>query len=110
MIVKKEDGKKGTFLGVSFDLLSVGEKTMVTKMNYKAGDQVSFHSHLHEQSGYVISGKIRMKYDEYNEILQAGDSYSIPGGTKHSINAMEDSKEITFFSPPREDYLLEEKK
>ncbi len=105
MIVKKEDAKKGVFLGVSFDVLSVGEKSMVTKMNYKAGDHVSFHSHPHEQSGYVISGKIQMKFDEYNEILQAGDSYSIPGGTDHSINALENSEEITFFSPPREDYL-----
>jgi quercetin dioxygenase-like cupin family protein len=105
MIVKKEDAKKGAFLGISFDVLSVGEKSMVTKMNYKAGDHVSFHSHPHEQSGYVISGKIQMKFDEYNEILQVGDSYSIPGGTDHSINALEDSMEVTFFSPPREDYL-----
>ena len=105
MIVKKEDAKKGVFLGISFDVLSVGEKSMVTKMNYKAGDHVSSHSHPHEQSGYVISGKIRMKFDEHNEILQAGDSYSIPGGTDHSINALEDSKEVTFFSPPRGDYL-----
>ncbi|UCE72919.1 MAG: cupin domain-containing protein [Methanomassiliicoccales archaeon] len=105
MIVKKEYAKKVVFLGISFDVLSVGEKSMVTKMNYKAGDHVSFHSHPHEQSGYVISGKIRMKFGQHNEILQAGDSYSIPGGVKHSINALEDSKEVTFFSPPREDYL-----
>jgi quercetin dioxygenase-like cupin family protein len=52
----------------------------------------------------VISGKIQMRFDENNEILQAGDSYSIPGGAEHSINALEDSKEVTFFSPPREDY------
>jgi quercetin dioxygenase-like cupin family protein len=105
MIVKKEEAKKGVFLGVSFDVLSVGEKSMVTKMNYKAGDHVSLHSHPHEQSGYVISGKIQMRFDECNEILQAGDSYSIPGGTEHSIDALEDSKEVAFFSPPREDYL-----
>jgi quercetin dioxygenase-like cupin family protein len=105
MIVKKKDAKKGVFKGISLDVLSVGEKSMVTKMNYKAGDHVSFHSHPHEQSGYVISGKIQMKFDEYNEILQAGDSYSIPGGIEHSINVLEDSKEITFFSPPRDDYL-----
>lgn len=105
MIVKKKDAKKGVFLGISLDVLSVGEKSMVTKMNYKVGDHVSYHSHPHEQSGYVISGKIRMKFDEYDEILQAGDSYSIPAGIDHSINALEDSKEVTFFSPPRKDYL-----
>jgi quercetin dioxygenase-like cupin family protein len=105
MIVKKKDAKKGEFKGISLDVLSFGEKSMITKMNYKAGDQVSFHSHPHEQSGYVISGKILIRFDEFNEILKAGDSYSIPGGTEHSIHVLEDSKEVTFFSPPREDYL-----
>jgi len=105
MIVRKEDAKKGEFSGVSFDVLSVGEKSMVAKMNYKAGDHVIPHSHPQEQSGYVISGKIQMRFDEYNEILQAGDSYSIPGGTEHNVNALEDSSVLDFFSPPRQDYL-----
>lgn len=105
MIVKKADASKGVFLGVSFDVLSVGERSMVTKMNYKAGDHVSFHKHPHEQSGYLLSGKIRMRFDENDEILQAGDSYSIPGGRDHCIIALEDSVEVTFFSPPREDFL-----
>jgi len=46
---------------VSFDVLAAGEKSMVARMNYKAGNHVPFHSHPNEQTGYVISGKIRMK-------------------------------------------------
>ena len=105
MIVRKEDASKGMFLGVAFDVLSVGERSMVTLMRYRAGDHVSHHNHPHEQSGYVISGRIRMRFDEVDEVLQAGDSYSIPGGTDHSIIALEDSVETTFFTPPREDFL-----
>jgi quercetin dioxygenase-like cupin family protein len=108
MIVRKEDASKGVFLGISFDVLSVGKRSMVTKMRYKAGDHVAFHNHPHEQSGYVISGKIRMRFEEVDEVLEAGDSYSIPGGTDHSIIALEDSVEATFFSPPREDFLGED--
>ena len=34
MIVKSADSKKKEFLGISFDMLAVGEKSMVTKMNF----------------------------------------------------------------------------
>jgi hypothetical protein len=34
MIVKSENAKKREFKGVSFDVLAVGEKTMVTCMNF----------------------------------------------------------------------------
>jgi len=105
LLVKEKDAKKREFFGVSFDLLAVGEKSMVARMNYKAGNHVPFHSHPNEQTGYVISGRIRMKFGEHDEIIQPGDSYSIPGGTKHSMDALEDSKVLDFFVPPREDYL-----
>ena len=105
MILKEKDAKKREFLGVSFDVLAFGDKSMVTRMNYKAGDHVPFHSHPNEQAGYVVSGKIRMRFGEYDEILQVGDSYSIPGGTEHSIDGLEDSTILDFFYPPRQDYL-----
>jgi len=44
-------------------------------------------------------------FEEHDEILQPGDSYSIPGGTKHSMDALEDSKVLDFFVPTREDCL-----
>lgn len=34
MISKKEDAKSREFKGVSFDVLAVGQQSMVTKMNY----------------------------------------------------------------------------
>ena len=105
MIVKKQDAKKKEFKGVSFDVLAIGEKSMITKMYYRVGDHVPFHSHYNEQSGYVISGKIRLRFGEYDEILQAGDSYSIPGNTMHSIDALKESMVLDFFVPPRADYL-----
>ena len=72
MIVKSENAKNRLFKGVSFDVLAVGQKSMVTRMNYRAGDKVPPHSHPNEQSGYVISGKYRIKYQDINEILNSG--------------------------------------
>ena len=56
---------------------------MVTRMNYRVGDKVPPHSHPNEQSGYVISGKYRIKYQDINEILNSGDSYSVPENVEH---------------------------
>ena len=105
MIIKNSEAKTKEFKGVIFDVLAIGEKSMVTRMNYKKGDHVPFHNHPNEQSGYVISGKIQLKFGEYDETLYPGDSYSIPKDMGHSIDALENSKVIDIFIPPREDYL-----
>ena len=105
MIVKSADSKKKEFLGISFDVLAVGEKSMVTKMNFSKGDKVTSHAHPNEQSGYVVSGRLRFKFGEFDEILEPGDSYSIPENVKHTIEVLETGTVIDFFSPPRKDYM-----
>ncbi len=105
MITKKEEAKSKQFKGVSFVVLAVGQKSMVTKMNYKAGDKVPLHSHPNEQSGFVISGKYRIKYQHINEILNPGDSYSIAENVEHSWEVLEEGEVIDTFIPPRLDYL-----
>jgi quercetin dioxygenase-like cupin family protein len=105
MIVKSEDAQQREFLGVQFELLAIGKKSMVTKMRYKLEDNVPYHSHLHEQSGYVISGKYRLRFGEFDEILAVGDSYSIPGSVEHTLEVIEEGEVLDFFTPPREDYL-----
>jgi quercetin dioxygenase-like cupin family protein len=72
-------------MGASFDLLAVGEKSMVTRMNYRTDAFVPFHQHPHEQSGYVLSGKLRLKFGDVDEMLGPGDTYSIPGNTQRII-------------------------
>ena len=106
MIVKSKCVKQREFMGISFDVLAVGEKSMVTRMNYKADNIVPFHQHPHEQSGYVVSGKFRLKSGDIDEMLEAGDTYSIPGDTQHSFKVIEAGQVVDFFSPPREDYLF----
>lgn len=105
MITKNEEAKNRQFKGVSFDVLAVGQKSMVTRMNYKIGNNVPLHSHPNEQSGYVISGKHRIKYQNINEILNPGDSYSIPESIEHSWEVIENGEVIDVFTPPRQDYL-----
>ena len=105
MIVKSKDAKQREFRGVSFDVLAVGHKSMVTRMNYTAGNIVPFHQHPNEQSGYVISGKIQFRSADIDEILEPGDTYTIGENTEHSFEIIESARVIDFFTPPRKDYL-----
>lgn len=105
MITKQNNAQKRTFLGVDFVLLSHGEKSMVTKMLYKITDNVPTHAHPNEQSGYVISGKYRLKFNDYDEVLEAGDTYTIPENVHHSLEIIEAGEVVDVFTPPRADYL-----
>ncbi|MES2805188.1 MAG: cupin domain-containing protein [Bacteroidota bacterium] len=104
-IVKKENAVSKQFLGVDFVVLSIGKDSMVTKMLYKSTDFVPFHQHPNEQSGYVISGKYKLKFSEEEFLLSEGDTYSIPANMEHSIEIIEAGQVVDVFTPIRKDYL-----
>ena len=108
-VVKKENTLKKVFKGVSLDSLAVGEKSMVTKMNYVKGNFATTHQHPHEQCGYVISGEYRLIVELPDQpidvLLHAGDSYAIPGNTPHSFEVLQGGEVVDVFTPLREDYL-----
>lgn len=106
--VRREDAIKKTFKGVNLDSLAVGEKSMVTKMNYVRGDFATLHTHPHEQCGYVISGTYHLIVDceeKIDVIMHPGDTYAIPGNTPHSFEVIEGGEVVDVFTPHRDDYL-----
>ncbi len=105
MIKKSNEAKHREFKDVSFDVLATGAKSMVTKMNYKIGDNVPLHSHPNEQAGYVISGEYILEYEQLKETIKVGDSYCIPGNVEHALQVVVAGEVIDVFTPPREDYL-----
>lgn len=105
MIVKSENAQRRNFLGVDFVLLSHGPESMVAKMLYKKEDNVPFHKHPNEQSGYVISGKYRIVFGNNDQVIGPGDSYTIPRDVEHRIEIIEPGEVLDVFSPPRKDYL-----
>lgn len=108
VFVRREDALQKTFKGVNLDSLAVGEKSMVTKMNYVKGNFASLHTHTHEQCGYVISGEYRLIVDgdeKIDVIMHPGDTYAIHGNTPHSFEVIEGGEVIDVFTPHREDYL-----
>ena len=63
------------------------------------------HAHPHEQTGYLIRGRIRLSIATEEYEAQAGESWSIPSGVEHGADILEDSVAIEVFSPVRDDYL-----
>ena len=97
--------KKELIEGVQLSTLVHGEKTLMGHFNVAKGAAIPTHSHPHEQTGFMVSGKFRFKIEDEVMESEAGDSWCIPGGVEHGVEALEDSVVIEIFSPVREDYL-----
>ncbi len=91
--------------GVELTTLVYGEKTLMSQFKIARGSGVPAHSHPHEQTGTLISGRLRFNVDGEIFDTEAGDSWCLPGGVEHAAEALEDSVVIEVFSPVREDYL-----
>jgi quercetin dioxygenase-like cupin family protein len=91
--------------GIESKTLVHGEKTLMTEFRLRKGSVLPRHSHPHEQTGYLVSGRIRLFIgaEEYDAVV--GDSWCIPGGVEHGADILEDSVAIEVFSPIRDDYL-----
>lgn len=85
--------------------LVYGEKTLMTEFRLEKGAVLPAHSHFHEQTGYLVSGRVDLMIGAETQRVEPGGSWCIPGNVEHSAVAVEDSVAIEVFSPVREDYL-----
>lgn len=92
------------FPGVTRKVLSDGERMMLVEVLLEAGSTVPEHTHPHEQTGYLSSGRLRFRIGGETKELRQGDSWMIPGGVPHEVHALETSVAIDIFSPPREEF------
>jgi quercetin dioxygenase-like cupin family protein len=91
--------------GIERKTLVFGERTLMTEFLLKKGNQLPQHSHPHEQTGYLVKGRIRLSIGSEENDVKPGDSWCIPSGVEHGAEILEDSVAIEVFSPVREDYL-----
>lgn len=103
-----DEGYTDVLPGIRRKTLSYGEKTLLCEFRLQAGFPLPAHDHPHEQTGYLVSGRLRLTVgDETREVL-AGGSWAIPGGVSHGAEVLEDAVAIEVFSPVREDYVSTE--
>jgi len=63
------------------------------------------HSHRHEQTGYLVSGRMRLSIGDKVYDVSPGDSWCIPTDVEHGAEIVEDTVAVEVFSPVRQDYL-----
>lgn len=90
--------------GVMLSVIGDGEQAMLIEVEVEPGACVTMHTHPHQQTGRLLSG--RAKFEIGGELFElgAGDSWSIPGGVPHEVTGIERCHILEVFSPPREDF------
>src|SRR3982751_4108154 len=93
--------------GVHRRTMGITDEAMLCEFFLERDSVVPEHSHMNDQVGYVIYGRVAFKVGDVEHICNPGESYAIPGGVLHSARALIDSLVIDAFSPPRNDYRTE---
>ena len=91
--------------GIERKTLVYGEHTLMTEFRMRKGSTLPAHAHPQEQTGYLVRGRVRLTIAGRSVEVRSGDTWAIPGGTKHSAAILADSVAIEVFSPVRADYL-----
>jgi len=99
------NGYKQALEGIKFKTLVYGERTLFTEFRLEKGSKLTRHRHPHEQTGYLVGGRMRFSIGEETYEVEPGDSWCIPSNVEHGGEIMQDSIAIEVFSPVRKDYL-----
>jgi quercetin dioxygenase-like cupin family protein len=106
MFSKRSDaGYTRALEGIQRRTLAHGDKTLMTEFRLQKGSVLPRHTHPHEQTGYLVQGRMRLAIGAEEYEVEVGDSWCIPGGVEHGAHIVEDSVAVEVFSPVREDYL-----
>ncbi len=99
------EGYRQALEGIRMKTLVHGEKTLLAESILDRGSVLPRHRHPHEQSGYLVSGRMRLSICGETRELGPGDSWCVAGDCEHGAEILADSVAIEVFSPVREDYL-----
>jgi quercetin dioxygenase-like cupin family protein len=99
------EGFQPALPGIERKTLVYGQRTLATEFRMQKGSTLPLHQHPYEQTGYLVSGRMRMTIDGEQLDATAGASWCIPAEALHGAEIIEDSVAIEIFSPVRPDYL-----
>lgn len=99
------NGYRTALPGIRQKTLVYGARTLMVEFRLERGSTLPRHAHPHEQTGYLVRGRLRLHVGDDTCEAAPGDSWCIPVDTPHGAEALEDSVAIEVFSPVREDYL-----
>jgi quercetin dioxygenase-like cupin family protein len=71
----------------------------------EAGSKMPEHRHPQEQIVHILRGRMRLIVDGTPHELVTGDSFYLASNVPHGVEAIEETRVLDTFSPPREEYL-----
>ncbi len=92
------------FPGVVRRTLTDGDSLMLIEVTVEEGAVVPMHTHPHEQTGYLISGRFLFELGDEKREIGPGDCWLVPSNVPHQVTALDRCLALDIFSPQREDY------
>jgi unsaturated pyranuronate lyase len=99
------EGYSEPFPGIRMKTVCYGDKTLMVEFLLAAGSTLPRHAHMHEQTGYLVSGHMKLLAGDDAYDVHSGDTWCIAGDVEHGAEIQEDSVAVEVFSPVREDLL-----
>ncbi len=82
-----------------------GQSATIARILLRRGAVVPRHSHVSEQFSLILSGALKFIFDDQERVVRAGEIVFIPSNVPHAAEALEDTVDIDFFAPRREDWI-----
>ena len=99
------DMKAETVEGDVKRYIYTGANIQVVEYHFPANKIFPPHKHdIHEQMGYLVSGKMEFNIGDEKRLLNPGDYYHAPVGVVHNTRTLDEPAVLMdIFSPPRDD-------
>ena len=101
----ESEGYREILPGIFLKTLAYGDSTQLCHFKLKKGALIPEHQHPEEQSGYLLSGKLRLFGEAGEKIVNPGSSWSFKGDVRHGAEALSECELVEVFSPVRPQYL-----
>ena len=82
-----------------------GEDGTLARVLIARGGVVPRHSHRSEQYTMILAGAFKFIFDDGECVVRPGQVLVIPAHVPHAAEALEDTVDIDFFAPRREDWI-----
>ena len=89
--IHSENGFTQTLDGIRIKTINVGSHMLMAEIHLAKDADLPEHTHPHEQSGYLVSGRLRFYMEERSFELGPGDNWSVPGNVRHKAEVLEDA-------------------
>ena len=82
-----------------------GTQSTFVKWTAREGAVVGLHYHPNEQISWIVSGRAEVFSNGRRYIAEAGDILFFPPNVPHEFRFLEDTVNIDFFAPGRQDWM-----